>query len=294
MLYIGIDGGGTKTAFGLFNDQGQLLDKIELSTCHFLQVGYDGCAKCLQEGIHQLVSKHNIPCDELKIGIGIAGYGKDQNVRILLEQHINATLHEFNYVLTNDIHIALIGALAGKDGIAVIAGTGAISMAQVKNEIIRCGGWGFQLGDEGSAYWIGKQVLKHFCKQSDGRETKDELYDTIMKKFHLNNPYEVISIINNFDNPRTEIAKLAKMCDELSDSNRICTTILEEAGEHIALLVKGLKKYFNDKPLVTFYGGVFRSTTMKERFYQCLDFCEIVEPQNPAIYGAYLFARNIE
>ena len=78
MLYIGIDGGGTKTAFGLFDTHGKLLDKIELPTCHFLQVGYDRCAQCLKDGIYQLIDKHELSCHELNIGI--AGYGSDQQV----------------------------------------------------------------------------------------------------------------------------------------------------------------------------------------------------------------------
>lgn len=292
MLYIGIDGGGTKTAFGLFDAHGKLLDKIELPTCHFLQVGYDGCAQCLKDGIYQLIDKHELSCHDLKIGIGIAGYGSDQQVRKTLEKYIQTALNGLSYVLTNDMHIALIGALNGQDGIATVAGTGAIAMAQVNNEIIRCGGWGFQLGDEGSAYWIGKQLLSCFCKQVDGRMKRDILYDTIMKIYHMNNPYEIVSIINHFDNERTEIAKLAKICDELSFEQEECRSILVEAGKHIASLVKGLQNYFTESTIVTYYGGVFHSQVMKDSFYKSLDDCIIIEPQNSPIYGAYLYAKS--
>ncbi|MFR1294306.1 MAG: hypothetical protein ACLSBH_02020 [Coprobacillus cateniformis] len=49
MYYIGIDGGGTKTAFGLFDDYGKCLYQVDYPTCHFLQVGFDGCAKLLKK-----------------------------------------------------------------------------------------------------------------------------------------------------------------------------------------------------------------------------------------------------
>ena len=292
MYYIAIDGGGTKTAFGLFDEKGCLLDKIELQTCHFIQVGYDGCARCLSEGIKYLVDKHYLEPQNLFIGIGIAGYGNDQNVRKQLEIHIHERLGKYRYVLTSDMHVALMGALNGEDGIATVAGTGAIAMAQKDRQIIRCGGWGYQLGDEGSAYWIGKQILFHFCKQADGREEKNELYDKIMEIYHLSNPYEIIAVMKNFENERTEVAKLAKLCDELSLTNTTCQNILKEAGLHIACLVKGLQKYFDKAPLVTYYGGVFHSDIVKRVFYQQLENCHIREPQYDALYGAYLLVKN--
>lgn len=59
--------------------------------------------------------------------IGIAGYGSDNNV---LEKEISNTLSPYHYVLTNDMHITLISTLDDQDGLAVIAGTGAIVMTQ--------------------------------------------------------------------------------------------------------------------------------------------------------------------
>lgn len=292
MYYVAIDGGGTKTAFGLFDKEGDLLDKIELSTSHFLQVGYKGCAKCLSKGIQHLVDKYHIDSKEICIGIGIAGYGNEENVRKQLEMHIHEQINEYQYVLTNDMHIALIGALDGKDGIVVVAGTGAIAMAQKDKQVIRCGGWGYQLGDEGSAYWIGKQFLFHFCKQADGREDKDELYDMVMGIYHMNNPYEIITVMNEFENERTEVAKLAKICDELSQTNKTCQNILQEAGFHIACLVKGLQKHFDNIPLVTYYGSVFHSEYMKESFYHHVKDCQIIISQHDALYGAYLYAKQ--
>lgn len=292
MYYIGIDGGGTKTAFGLFDEQGTLVERVDLPTCHFLQVGYDGCAKCLSQGVYYFIDKYQICCSHLLIGIGIAGYGNDSYVRKQLEEHISNALKGINYILTNDIHIALMGAFNGEDGIVVVVGTGAIAMAQKNNQIIRCGGWGYQLGDEGSAYWIGKQVLFHFCKQADKREDKDELYERVMKLYHLKNPYELISIVGSFQNERTQIAQLAKVCDELSHSNTSCQKILQEAGKEIATLVECLNHEFEVNPKVSCFGGVFQSHIVKQSFCQQLEHYCICEPLHDALFGAYLLAKN--
>lgn len=293
MYYIGIDGGGTKTAFGLFDEQGNCLKQMELPTCHFLQVGFDGCAKCLRIGVETILKEYCLKSDEVKIGIGIAGYGSDAHIRHELERHIHNELIDYVYALTNDMHVALIGAFNGQDGIAVVAGTGAIAMAQVGKELMRCGGWGYQLGDEGSAYWIGKQLLKCFCEQADGRQEKDNLYSTVMDYFHIENPYEIIAVINQFENERTEVAQLSKLCAKLSNDNLQCRRIFEEAGQHIAKLVKGLRGNFEQVPFVTYYGGVFQNEIFKNSFLKALEGYRIIEPQNNALVGAYQYIRNM-
>lgn len=288
--YIGIDGGGTKTAFGLFDENGNCIDYYELSTCHFLQVGFEGCANCLKEGIIFITEKHQLSPEEIKIGIGIAGYGADENIRHQLEEAIHYQLSKYNYAITNDMHIALLGALSGNDGIAVVAGTGAIAMAQCQNKLYRCGGWGYQLGDEGSAYWIGKQMLSYFCKQADGRLEKDEIYFSIMNEYHLTNPYQLINVVNQFENQRTSVAKLSLLCSSID--NEICQSILVEAAKHIASLAIHLTGYYKEKPLITFYGGVFKNKIFKETFLNELKDYHIIEPQQNALYGAYYFIKN--
>lgn len=73
------------------------------------------------------------------------------------------------------------GALDGENGIVIIAGTGSIALALKDNIVTRCGGWGSQLGDEGSAYWIAKKMLSIFCQEVDGRLEKTKLYELIKK-----------------------------------------------------------------------------------------------------------------
>lgn len=85
----------------------------------------------------------------------------------------------------------------------VIAGTGSIALSLKNNKLTRCGGWGYQLGDEGSAYWIAKKMFHTFCKETDGRLEKTVLYDLVMKECHLDIDYDIITFMNSLD--RTSI-----------------------------------------------------------------------------------------
>lgn len=293
MYYISVDGGGTKTAFGLLNEAGELIDKVILPTCHFLQVGYKRTAEILLEGINQLTTKHKLSKKDVKISLGIAGYGNDKSVRETLDYHISKVLHGFDYKLTNDMHIALLGALDGKDGISIVTGTGSIAMSLRNGQLERCGGWGYQLGDEGSAYWIGKQILHEFCKQSDGRAPKGMIYQEIMNHYELKSPYQIIGIVNSFENSRTEIAKLSYLCSTLADEGDVtCIEILQQAAKEVASLIKPLAKNFDTKPYIAYHGGVFSNAVFMSHITKELS-CEgiLVDPIHGALYGGYLFIK---
>lgn len=290
--YIGIDGGGTKTAFGLFDQDGHLIKKQELSTCHFLQVGFAGCAKLIRMGIEDILE--NIHPKDVMIGIGIAGYGEDQEIRKNIEKELAYELKDYSYIITNDVHIALIGAFCNQDGILVIAGTGTIAYVKKGHKLHRVGGWGYQLGDEGSAYWIGKQLLNEFCKQADGRIEKDDIYKKIMEIYHLKNPYEIIQVIHEMKNERTQIAQLSLLCDELANTgHKICHHILQEAGQYVFELAYTLSKQYGIKK-ISHGGSLFNNEIIKEQFISCVQKhrLEYQKPYADALYGAYLFVKN--
>lgn len=292
MYYIGIDAGGTKTAFGLF-DQDKLLETLKMPTCHFNQVGFEKGAKILRAGVERLVDEYGIDVAQLKIAIGLAGYGKDLKINQKIEESLAEQLHIYDYTLTSDIHIALIGSLDNQDGIVVIAGTGTIAMALNNGNISRCGGWGYQIGDEGSAYWIGQQALGIFTKMADGRLNKTDLYDAIRKELNLDDDYGLISYISGLENKRTSMAALAKTVSELAERNDPhALGILEQAAQEVGMLVKTLAAQFPGKPIISYYGGVFGSEEFKKYFYQNLEEFDIRPSTKTPVHGALMLLQN--
>ena len=70
------------------------------------------------------------------------------------------------------------GALAGEDGINIVAGTGSIAYGEYRGRSARAGGWGELFSDEGSAYWLAREGLRLFSRMSDGRAPRGALYGT--------------------------------------------------------------------------------------------------------------------
>lgn len=261
MKYIGIDGGGTKTKFVLTDENLNVIDECIEETCHFAQVGYDGMKKILSKGIHTLMNRNNV--DEVYIGYGLAGYGQEEHIRQKIEETVKEVSLNNRYILVNDVQSALAGALAGEDGIVMIAGTGSIAYGQKGNIKERCGGFGNLIGDEGSAFWLAKQMLSIFCKQIDGRLPKTPIYDILIKECKLKNDYDIISYVRDeLKNERQKIAQLAiyaYKAAKLNDETMI--NLYDECAKELASHINTLyyKMFENEKVNVSYIGGVFKA-----------------------------------
>lgn len=295
MYYIGVDGGGTKTLFSLYDKQGNLLKQHTEGTSHYMQVGYEGVTEVLKNGISAITENLN---EEVVVGFGLAGYGREILVRQNIEEAVKKAIPNYRYVLKNDAQIALKGALGGEDGILVIAGTGSIAMSSFDGVDDRCGGWGYAIGDEGSAYWIAKKIILEFSKQSDGRAQKTALYHLLKEETGIVEDADLISyVIKTLGNRREEIAKLAIVCAKGADVNdEVCLNIYKEAAYEISMLINVLaRKVKKEQVLVSYTGGVWKGKKyMDETFAKYLDAnVTIIAPVQGPDYGAYLYAKEL-
>lgn len=292
-MIIGMDAGGTHTKASLFHEEGSVIDTIVIESRHPLQYGYDTCAQNLASLVVQLCDKNDVDLCAVSAGIGLAGYGQDTFICTQINRAFRATM-PCAYSLVSDVKIALHGALHGEDGIVVIAGTGSIACAKKGNCTYRAGGYGYQIGDEGSAYWIGKKLLEIFSKQCDGRLAKTRLYDTVCKTLNLQEAYEIISYVE-LHSTRKDIAGLATIVYQLAKQcDKHALAIYEEAGKELASLVNTLYTYCGKGVQVSYIGGVFQSKQyILEPFkkYSKHDI-QLIEPIYPPEKGAYLIRQK--
>ncbi len=60
----------------------------------------------------------------------------------------------------HDAEAVLAAADAGASGVALIAGTGSFAFGRGEGDrVVRAGGWGYLLGDEGSGFAMGQEAL---------------------------------------------------------------------------------------------------------------------------------------
>ena len=291
MKYIGIDGGGTKTKFVLYDEKGNIIREIEDQSVHILTQSKEVCVDILRKNVLAL----DLSRKALVIA-GLAGYGNQKELRYQIENICRMAFEGYRYLLYNDVQIAIMGALAGQDGIVVIAGTGSIAFSYIAGQSKRCGGWGYQLGDEGSAYWIGCQLLQRYCQQVDGRIPRTLLYDKIKKNCGLKDDYDIIQYRHYLENERREIASLAKLNNELAQlGDPYALEIYQKAAQHLASIVLPLAKDFKDSFVLSYIGGVFLAQDyilepLKKELASLQ--IQIHSPIYPPEYGAYLLGKQ--
>ena len=149
--FIGIDGGGTKTAFACMDEQ-QVLYTCTYPTYHVLQVEMETAIEILHKGLLD-IQQHvpSVTAHNTVICAGLAGYGNNQVLRHKIEDICQKSFEGFTYHIVSDADIALHGAFLGNDGILLIAGTGSIGLARVKVKDIAV--------EDGEAFLEMKEVL---------------------------------------------------------------------------------------------------------------------------------------
>ncbi|MDX3775764.1 BadF/BadG/BcrA/BcrD ATPase family protein [Chromatiaceae bacterium AAb-1] len=166
VLYLGIDGGGSKCRAVLVNGYNNVLGEGVSGPANPLR-GMDVATASVLDAAQQALEQASLPqsaLSQLIVGAGLAGVNLPYYYRQFMQwQHPFAALH-----LTTDLHIACLGAHGGEDGAVIICGTGSCGLASVNGQLLEIGGHGFPFGDNGSGAWFGLQMLHHVLRSLDG------------------------------------------------------------------------------------------------------------------------------
>ena len=212
-MYLGVDGGGTKTAFILVDDAGNIRAQHQETGSYHLEIGITGVADILAKGTAEILAKAGATSAEIKYAFfGMPAYGEDS----LLQKKLDPLPREFllnsRYQCGNDMICSWAGSLACCDGVSIIAGTGSIAYGEYNGLNARAGGRGELFSDEGSAHWIAREGLNLFSKMSDGRAQRGGLHKIIRQYFSLNSDLDLCAAIyGNTSAARSCVAQLAKL-----------------------------------------------------------------------------------
>lgn len=181
LLFLGIDGGGTKCRARLRDAEGTLLGEgtggpsnIRLDPDLVWNSILTACREALaQAGLQEADLKR------IHTGMGAAGAGQTSAVERLLSRP-----HPFaSFAIDTDAHIAWLGAFGGGDGAILIVGTGSCGYGGVSGHCHYVGGWGYEVSDEGSGAAIGRELLRRTIWAYDGRIPSSPLTDAILAEF---------------------------------------------------------------------------------------------------------------
>jgi N-acetylglucosamine kinase-like BadF-type ATPase len=299
-VWLGVDGGGTKTAFVLLDERDRVVAEATAPSCYYFAVGIDLVGRVLEQGIAEIERVSGVDrADVEQAFFALPGWGEASADVPELDRIAGAVLGHDRYTCGNDAVAGWAGSLGGADGVNVVAGTGSIAYGEWRGSGARVGGWSEVFGDEGSAYWIAVRGLNAFARMSDGRLPRGPLHARIREAVGAAADLDVIGVVTDgWNGDRGRIAALARVVTAAADAGDAAAQgVVADAGRELAAHVHAARRALavpDDEELpVSYSGGVFAAPGVRAAFEAALGAGHrLVEPLHGPGVGAALYARK--
>ncbi|MET9002515.1 BadF/BadG/BcrA/BcrD ATPase family protein [Amycolatopsis sp. NPDC004169] len=300
-MFLGVDGGGTKTAFCLVDPGGRVVAEARTASVYYLSEGLQIVEPLLREGIGEVCRAAGVEVPDITYAFfGLPAYGEISADVPVLDAVPARILGTGNYRCGNDMICGWAGSLGAVDGINVVAGTGSIAYGEHDGRQWRGGGWSELFGDEGSGYWIAVQGLNAFSRMVDGRLPAGPLVGEMRRTLGLTVDFDAIDVVvNRWHGDRARIADLSKVVVRAAEAgDAVATGVLREAGRELALLVDvgrtALGFEAAQRVPVSYSGGMFGSAHVLSSFRDALALeYDLREPLLEPHIGAALYAARL-
>lgn len=174
--------------------------------------------------------------------------------------------------LAHDSTTSYLGALGDEPGVMITSGTGVVTLAVGPDDVARVDGWGWIMGDAGSAFWIGRNALEAAMRGYDGRRAETALTEVVAADF---DDLELAYLELQADPNRVaRVASYAAKVDEVAVHDPVARNILDKAAAHLAeAVVAGAHRVGLGRgtaPPVCALGQTFGSKRLLEQFVSYL------------------------
>jgi N-acetylglucosamine kinase len=284
-MVLGLDSGGTKTIATVVDPSGRILR-------HWSGPGFDPMHG--DGWTDELASAAAFLCEGVQPAAAVLGLPVHGEVEAISERQCTVASKVFScpHLVLNDVEVAFDGAFAGDDGVLLLAGTGSMAWAKVDGESLRIGGWGNAFGDEGSAFWIGREALSLAAQALDGRIAAPGFAGAVIAASSVD-PFRLIEWAYGQENQRAAFAGLAETVSRLADgSDTTAMDLLRAAGTALAAHGRAARAKLGRPALAWSYGGgVFGSTIILQQIMLRLG--PPVLPKLPPVGGAVWRAARL-
>jgi glucosamine kinase len=269
---LGIDAGGSATRAVIVAD-GQVTERFTAPPINAL-LSLD-----LTGRLAELISAAGATA----AGVGVPGLRSPADAAKLGAELTSRAGHPVR--VTWDGETAWLGAFCAEPGIAVFAGTGSGALGCDGDRWARAGGHGFLLGDEGSAYWIGRAAANAALRWEDGMGGSAALRDAVVAASGRDLA-GLIEDVHSHPAERGRLASLAPVATALAGQDEAARRIALEAAGHLAELAAAVRRRLGPLP-VCGMGGVLSAPVIWDRFAELTG---AVRPLAPPEVGAALLA----
>ncbi|WP_421133717.1 BadF/BadG/BcrA/BcrD ATPase family protein [Alteromonas sp. A079] len=285
--FVGIDGGGTHCRAHIQDSKGNILGRGDAGAANIMTNAHQAKASII-EAWGQAAAQANVSVtsDNIALAAGLAGANVESAKRAFLAL---TTISDWPFTSTtviSDLHAACLGAHAGKEGALIIVGTGSSGTVFKNGRFTDKGGYGFNVGDNASGAWLGREALKHTLLVLDGLQPQSVLATKLMDYIGETSPTELVSATAQFG-PQQYGAMASLVKQSVDNKCAYANELLQQGARYIDALASTLTTP-SALPLCI-AGGLsqlylpFLSAEVKAR---------LVSPQHDAQWGAVYFAQQ--
>jgi N-acetylglucosamine kinase-like BadF-type ATPase len=263
--YLGVDGGGSKTAFLLVDESGQVLAAHREGPAYYLQTGMEEMRAMLARGILATLAQAALTPVAVDFAfLGLPAYGEDSRLLATLDAAAAPTLPAGRFRCGNDAVCGWAGALGGEEGINVVAGTGSMAYGEFGGRQGRAGGWGELFSDEGSGFWVAREGLQLFSRMSDGRAARGALYARLREHFGLTADLDLCAAIYGAGRgERSDVASLSGLIARTAQAGDAqALALFTRAVDELVLMVDAVHGQLaipaGERVNVSHSGGMFK------------------------------------
>ncbi|MGE7828036.1 BadF/BadG/BcrA/BcrD ATPase family protein [Paenibacillus sp. NPDC093718] len=307
-IFIGVDGGGTKTEATAINSAGEVLSRYTGGSTNPYIVTFNKAMEELRtvlDGLLAPLFDKSLLLTSICLGMsGVSSAEERRQVQSFLHSFFQQRQLSMHIYMCSEAEISLMAVLERQYGILAISGTGSNTYAITKSgDIHRVGGWGHLLGDEGSGYQIGLQTLKTVIKSHEGILPPTIMSSLIVAAYPLQHITDLKSYIYQPAITKQDIASFARCCIEAAEAgdeaaDRIIRQQAAELADTTSALIRQQAE-FTESELVRI-GSIFKhSPLFRETYagillsrYPRLRFPEGNRERTPA-HGAALLACKL-
>ncbi len=266
--FLGFDGGGTKTECVALDESGALIGQGQAGPSNPLRIGVapalDALLAAGGDALRSLEGKSRVV---RAVCAGIAGAARPGVAEKMREQFVQAFPQARVRVCT-DLEVALEAAGHVGPAVVLIAGTGSAAIGRNRQgQVVRAGGYGPQIGDEGSAYDIGRRAVAAALRARDAVGPETALTEKILPTIACSSWEELATRIT--EKPDLVFPQLFPVVLESSAaSDAVASALLSQAADDLVALAVSLVKrlgLLSDDFLFAKWGGVFGRSPILDR-----------------------------
>ncbi len=287
--YLGIDGGGTKTAFALADSNGSVLYKTVIGGSNPVDIGIERTYEILTDGIETVCA--SIPYSKISVFAGISGGitgDYKARIRTFLENYGFASADN-----GSDAENAVAIALGRGEGTAVIMGTGSIAFSRYNGKLIRNGGYGYLFDDGGSGFAIGRDAVIAALNFEEGRGEQTVLLQKLKESLGTDKLLDSLGTL--YKGGKRATASFAPIVfSAFKEGDAVAARIIDENMWAVARLIENAPRNTDGRVRAVLVGGLVKEFELLlpliKRHLKDADKYDISASTRAPIYGALMLA----